>query len=250
MLHQIWFDLSGDGRAAPHVANSQRLRQLHPGMTYKLWNESDALQLVTTSYPQYLNMWNTLPVGINRCDVFRYMALHHYGGAYLDLDFRCTQPLTPLLHEGTVLVGEEWPNSIQTGSLHNGNLYSHTPGHPFWIFLLDEVLRRHTQLRSEGPQVADIQRQVFKLTGTAVLRDSVLMYWAKGGTDVIVLPYYMLSPLCTIDGSLMTSYTHPACTDARLWRLVDTDNLDALESNPIVFTVLVTSAKTWQTGFS
>jgi mannosyltransferase OCH1-like enzyme len=258
MLHQVWFDLAGNAQPPPHAEHSECLRTLHPELPYRLWNQTDANDLVAKHYPQYINMWQQLPKGINRCDVFRYIVLHKFGGAYLDLDFWCVRSLMPLLLDNVVLVGEEWPRSMHTGSLHNGNLYSKTPGHPFWIELLDEIQRRLSVLLAlPPPGTKDIQSCVFKLTGTAVLRDVVLAFWQSKKLGfgqpqthkVIVLPYFILSPLAADDGSLMLDYTHPACRDTRRWRLIPPADIPKLSSSSHVFTVLTPSPKTWQHEF-
>lgn len=68
------------------------------------------LGLFTKDIQNIFNLYESLS-GIERADVFRYLALHHYGGVYADMDTSCFKPIGPLL--------DLFPNSVITGIEYN-----------------------------------------------------------------------------------------------------------------------------------
>ena len=191
-LHQVWFDL-GKG-ADPPEPNGIASMKRTSGLPHRLWSMADADRLVSEQTPHLRRIWDGLPHGINRADFFRYVVMYVEGGAYFDVDFTCTQSIEPLLVEHVVVLGEEWPFSSRTGTVHNGALVCKTRYHPFWTHVFDEVDRR---LRLLGPEDhVDQQKSVFCLTGTAMLRDVAVAYLASPRTAAIVVaPFGLFCPL-------------------------------------------------------
>lgn len=140
-----------------------------------------------------------LPYGINRCDVFRYILMFYEGGYYFDLDFVCLRPLT--VRGKHVVLCEEWPGSASDATVHNGAIYS-PPGHLFWMFVLDEVQRRLQRLTKDD--LASKHRSVWKLTGTALLRDVAVQTRA-----VDIVTHALFCPLVQHDGQVRL----PAASD-------------------------------------
>lgn len=186
-IHQLWFDI-GCGEAPPYADRAHSFRTCNPAATYHLWREDDARTLVRRLGRQVLELYDALPHGINRCDLFRYVVLHAMGGWYFDLDFVCLLPLP--LPGRDVLLGEEWPGSASK-TVHNGALCS-PAGHPFWLLVLDEVrtrLRALPQSKLHAPGSS-----VLHLTGPAMLRD------VASRARVRVLPFHVLCPLVDAHG--------------------------------------------------
>ena len=77
------------------------------------------------------------PYNIQRADSIRYFILHHYGGAYMDLDIGCRRRVDPLLHYPNVLaktipVGvsndlmfSERKSSFMESVIHNLQTFNH-----------------------------------------------------------------------------------------------------------------------------
>lgn len=81
-----------------------------PNFKYLFFDDRDCFRLVYKYYPEYLDLYESLsPIG--RSDMFRYLALHHYGGVYADIDTICLKNIVPLL--------DLFPTSVITGFEYN-----------------------------------------------------------------------------------------------------------------------------------
>jgi len=85
-------------------------KKINPTFTYLFFDDNDCFRFVFKNYPEYLNLYESLS-NIERADIFRYLALHHYGGVYVDMDTYCFKPIEPLL--------DLFPNSVITGIEYN-----------------------------------------------------------------------------------------------------------------------------------
>ena len=59
-------------------------------------------------YPSYYSTYLNLPVKIQKIDFFRYVAIYHYGGFYLDLDMNILQCFDKLLKYSFVFPVDEY----------------------------------------------------------------------------------------------------------------------------------------------
>jgi mannosyltransferase OCH1-like enzyme len=80
-------------------------RQLHPDWEYELWDDAQNRAFIAEHYPWFLRFYDAYPAEIYRADAVRYFYLFHFGGVYVDLDFECKKPITPLLEQGGVVLG-------------------------------------------------------------------------------------------------------------------------------------------------
>ena len=65
--------------------------------TYLFFTDDDIIFFLKNNYPEYYNTFIRLPVKIQKIDFFRYIAIYHYGGIYLDLDMECLKSFDSLL---------------------------------------------------------------------------------------------------------------------------------------------------------
>ena len=82
----------------------------NPDFTYLFFDDKDCFRFIYKRYPEYLDLYESLSA-IERADIFRYLALHYYGGVYADIDTNCFKPIGPLL--------DLFPNSVITGIEYN-----------------------------------------------------------------------------------------------------------------------------------
>lgn len=236
LLSQIWLDFGCGADPPPETAERSESFKAQPGFTYKLWKDADIDRLlddVEPSFPDVRLVFGSLPWPINRADFVRYVVLFLYGGAYFDLDFVLVRPLDPVLMDDVVVLSEEWPHSLVTGSVHNGALACKTPRHPFWLHVMREVRRRLGE-----------KTNVFTLTGTGMLRDAVCSFQAARGFKVVVGPFGLFCPLQTRTGVVIESYHEYRRSESALADL-------CLPTHPggqgHSLTVLCSASKTWQT---
>ena len=103
-------------------------QQHFPDHEHMLWNDQEDIDdLVRSDYPEYWQLYQDLPVHINRIDFARLCILHKYGGIYCDMDMFCyrnfADELTHPLHVVEAPYGDEF--------LENALMCSE-PGHEFW----------------------------------------------------------------------------------------------------------------------
>lgn len=67
-------------------------KYLNPDYDYILWSDEDISSFVSKHYPEYENRIENFQLGIIKADFFRLLALYHFGGIYVDLDFECLIP--------------------------------------------------------------------------------------------------------------------------------------------------------------
>lgn len=78
-------------------AAADRLRRLHPGFEYLLFDDPAVEQLVEAHYPEHLGLFRSFAFPIQRIDLFRMLAVHHLGGFYFDLDVELEEPIDELV---------------------------------------------------------------------------------------------------------------------------------------------------------
>ena len=71
---------------------SEKVQRLHPGCHYMFFTDEDIARFFREDVPHLLDVFEGLPLKIQQLDFFRYAAVHHYGGLYLDLDMDMTMP--------------------------------------------------------------------------------------------------------------------------------------------------------------
>jgi len=94
IIIQTWKDNYIPTRYEPLVKS---VRYKNPAYKYIFFTDNDIETFLKKNYPQYYQTFLQLPVVIQKIDFFRYVAVYHYGGFYLDLDMQCLKSFDPLL---------------------------------------------------------------------------------------------------------------------------------------------------------
>lgn len=66
---------------------------------FLFFNDQDIVNFIKNEFPEYLNTFNNFDYKIQQIDFFRYLAVYHFGGIYLDLDVKITHSLKELINE-------------------------------------------------------------------------------------------------------------------------------------------------------
>ena len=88
------------------------LKRLHPDYNYKFFTDNDIYQFLKDNYEEYLKTYDKLPLTIQKIDFFRYIAIYHFGGIYLDLDMECKKNMNSMLTHNSVFPVDEYINHI------------------------------------------------------------------------------------------------------------------------------------------
>ena len=67
--------------------------------TFLFFNDHDIINFIKNTFPEYLETFNNFDYKIQQIDFFRYLAVYHFGGIYLDLDVKITHSLKELINE-------------------------------------------------------------------------------------------------------------------------------------------------------
>ncbi len=122
------------------------VRLLHPSFDYLFFDDGKAESFVQEYFPEYRDTYHSFRFPIQRYDFFRYLAVYHYGGFYLDLDVFLARELTPLLTSECVFPFEEltpskyfWHRFRMDWQIGN-YAFGAVPGHPFLAALIQNCL--------------------------------------------------------------------------------------------------------------
>lgn len=94
LIHQTW---KSKALSEPLKSYCGSWKQFNPDYEYRFYDDADCLRLVRTEFPRLAGLYESLPLSILRADLFRYLAVYHFGGLYADVDMECLQPLSRLL---------------------------------------------------------------------------------------------------------------------------------------------------------
>jgi len=252
MIHQIWFDLGkGNEPLEPNGIESMQYFCKINGWEHKIWSQQEANDIIDDMPIRIKQIWMNLPHPITRIDFFRYILMYKFGGMYFDIDFNYLKDLNNFFIQDTIFLCEEWPFSFKNGSLHNGVLICKSPNHPFWLNVLTDIEIRLNSLKRED--FDDIQKSVFKLTGTAMLRDVAYSYLNQRnsllGHSIIVMPYGFFCPLVCEDGTYIDSYDDLKNKMTQTWRLPSTEIIK-MQARTFTSGFLGASVKVWQHNFT
>lgn len=125
------------------------LRLLNADFEYLFFDDAAVLRFFDEHYPAYRKVFEAFRFPIQRFDFFRYVAVHHYGGFYFDLDILLADGLTELLDHSCVFPFEALtlsPHLREQGmDWEIGNYaFGAAAGHPFLKAVIDRCIRAQT----------------------------------------------------------------------------------------------------------
>jgi mannosyltransferase OCH1-like enzyme len=125
----------------PHYYYSliEQLRQLNKPCKFLFFTDKNIIDFMANEMPQYYETFVNLKYKIQQLDFFRYLAIYHYGGLYLDLDMEITQSFENMdVNKCTFPVetqGKFKPNMLI------GNYAFYAPkGDPFVKHIIDNIV--------------------------------------------------------------------------------------------------------------
>ena len=176
---QIW----GGTAEIPLLMQSAmvNVRLLHPTFEYMLFDDAKIEAFLQELCPQYYAAYHSYQLPIQKFDFFRYLAVHHYGGFYLDTDVFLARDLTALLDNGCVFPFEElstmkffWERYGMDWQIGN-YAFGARPGHPFLAAVIDNCLRAKKDSTWLEPMLKGVPRPlrspfvVFNTTGPGLV---------------------------------------------------------------------------------
>jgi len=137
-----------------------------------LWNdEEDIDNLIQSSYPNYLQFYNSLPYHIMKIDVSRLLILHKYGGIYSDMDVYCYKNFYDQISNSITLM-----QAACVGETVQNCLMSSVPNSNFFIECIEVIKNKFFDYDRKVPCVYDVTREAFDdyvkdITGPHILSE-------------------------------------------------------------------------------
>jgi mannosyltransferase OCH1-like enzyme len=187
------FDLPLLSKAA--VAN---VRLLNPDFEYLFFDNMQVEEFIDSHFPEYRSVFDAFRVPIQRYDFFRYLAVYHLGGFYLDLDVFLASSLSDLLDFGCVFPFEELTTNCFLRREYGmdweiGNYaFGAAAGHPFLHAIIENCVRTQKDPHWVQPMIRSIPRifrgeyYVFYTTGPGLVTRTLAEY-PDAATQVKVL---------------------------------------------------------------
>jgi inositol phosphorylceramide mannosyltransferase catalytic subunit len=176
-------DLSLLSQAA--VAN---VRLLNPDFEYLFFDDNRIEDFVNEHFSEYRTLFHSLRFPIQRYDLFRYLAIYHFGGFYLDLDVFLASSLSDLLDFGCVFPFEELTISIFLRREYGMDweianyAFGAAAGHPFIQAIIGNCVRAHKDPEWAKAMMRSIPRMfredfyVFNATGPGLVSRTLAEY--------------------------------------------------------------------------
>ena len=125
----------------PHYysAYMDKLAHYNEGYTHVFFTDETIIKFFTFVCPEYYDTFRGLKYKIQQIDFFRYLAVYHYGGIYLDLDMEIVASFDDINKEKCVFPVEL--SNTGGNDILVGNYAFYAPkGHPFLKHIIDNIV--------------------------------------------------------------------------------------------------------------
>jgi len=139
IIHFMWLSENNDDVPEKYTNNIQRFRDNNKDFEIKIWTMESMKQFLKSTNTLYYDFFNDLNLIISKCDFSRMVLLYYFGGIYSDLDFYCSDSITPYLDRDIILMEELPEHEPRNRQLFNGFLGS-IPEHPFIKGWIDHII--------------------------------------------------------------------------------------------------------------
>lgn len=176
----------------------QTWKDMNPGYEHRLYDARDRDQFIRKHYPELHSVYQALSTNVERADLWRYLALHKYGGVYADSDVRCITPVHEWNavnnHDADLLVGIVYTDTQGMVTRVNNFIIAAMPCHPVMAAMPFTAMSRIAAAGLQGKSVGGEKGQalteaVIARTGPAALTATIGDYakrlgaaWPVNGT--------------------------------------------------------------------
>jgi hypothetical protein len=192
-IHQIWIQGEEHFKATQpaYYEMSQLWKTLYPDFEYKLWNESDFIQLLSDFSPDLLTSYQQAPNFASKSDIARYVLLYTFGGLYVDTDYEPFKRCDFLFLDVDLVLVRSHLSAIKllfAGFTYNqAFIYSGKLQHDFFANLL-------TRVKSNPFRTSNTYNMEYtlKITGPHAFMDSVYEMKLEQSEKVRIVPHCMI----------------------------------------------------------
>ena len=133
ILHHTWVDYDIPSK---WDTTYQSCLAKHSDYEHKLWSHDDMDNFIEKEYAWFFPIYKNYPYQIQRAASFRYFAMYHYGGVYIDLDIGCHNSVSDILRNLSgyrVLLAETKPTGITNA------FQASVPKHPLYSLAISRL---------------------------------------------------------------------------------------------------------------
>ena len=125
--------------SAQHHELVLQMRSHNPDVQNLFFTDQNINQFVLMFFPTYYEVFTSFKYKIQQIDFFRYLAIYHYGGLYLDLDMDITASFDDLDRTKAIFPVET--RDAESGNILVGNYAFYAPAnHPFLRHIIDCIV--------------------------------------------------------------------------------------------------------------
>ena len=92
-LHQTWKSKEDLIQGGKFYNNIKSWFEGNQGLEYSFYSDEEMYLFVKENYLEYYELFLSLPLMVEKADLFRYFVLYKYGGVYSDIDTYCIKPI-------------------------------------------------------------------------------------------------------------------------------------------------------------
>lgn len=179
-----------------YISLIDSVKSNNPDYEYLFFTDESIEKFFRLHYPEYLSTYSSLPIKIQKIDFFRYVAVYHYGGFYLDLDMNCLKSFDDLLNKSCVFPVDEYIDAryCQHGRykpfcdagqnfLLGQYAFAASPKHPFIKELIDNIYNNINRYIKNVD--FNSEEYIYKTTGPDYVTEIYMKYKNKGSIDIL-----------------------------------------------------------------
>jgi mannosyltransferase OCH1-like enzyme len=159
------------------------------------FTDDDIITFLSEYYPAYYNTYKRLPIKIQKIDFFRYIAVYHYGGFYMDLDMTGLYPLDEIRTYKSVFPVDEYivenmcDNPRYESFVQNGcnfllgqYAFAAEPKNEFIKLLVDTI---HANIDDYVKNADSSENYVYQTTGPDFVTKQYIQYKNQGKIHIL-----------------------------------------------------------------
>jgi mannosyltransferase OCH1-like enzyme len=195
VIHQTW---KSEDIPSEWLGTFRSCRERYRSYEFMFWTDVAARDFIADKYSYFLETYDSYRYPVQRADAFRYFAIYHYGGIYLDMDVGCrwNANMNPLRQYEALI-----PKTSPFG--FSNDVLMAKPNHAFFKQLIDSLstfnhsflLPYLTVFFSTGPMFLNIQYYLYTRQAPPV------------SSSQLVDPVLVLDPLLYSEGE-QTLFKH------------------------------------------
>lgn len=188
IIIQTWKTEKLPQKVQHHV---DKLKALNKDFKYIFFSDKDIEAFIKKHYPQYITVMNNFRYNIQKIDLFRLIAIYHYGGFYFDIDMDMQQPLSELCKYDCVfpqefkINGDPYLKNKGMQTLIGNYAFAASPKNDFIKFCIDNIIGNKIKIQDIPGKGNNSQKYIFYTTGPVMISDCYWDYQHRDKVEIL-----------------------------------------------------------------